>query len=56
MWRPMRQKEGWKPETQKRERKNMNIKFYGQDPLIPLAHLYVSTMSTMINHRSVTKA
>ena len=55
MWRLMRQRGGRKPETQKRESKNMNIKFYRQDPRIALAHLYVSTISTMINHRSVTK-
>ena len=47
------------PENQRpknRERKNMNIKLYGQDPRTTIARLCVSTMSTMTNHRSVTKA
>ena len=52
----MRQKGGGENQgTQKRERKNKNIKLYGQDPRTTLARLYVSTMSTMTNHRPVTK-
>ena len=42
--------------TQKREMKNKNIKFHGQDPQTTLACLYASTMSTMTSHHSVTKA
>ena len=42
--------------TQKRERKNKNMKFHGQDPRTILARLCASTMSTMINYRLVTKA
>ena len=41
--------------TQKREKKNKNMKLHGQDPRTTLARLCVSTMSTMINYRPVTK-
>ena len=49
-------KRGGKEGTQKRERKDQNIKFHEQDPRITLAHLYTSTMSTTTNHYPVTKA
>ena len=53
----MCQKRGaWNQGTQKRERKNQNIKLHEQDPQITLAHLYTSTMSTTTNHCPVIKA
>ena len=54
----MRQKMGGQKNqsTQKRERKNRNMKLHGQDPRTTLAHLYASTLNTMTTHRPVTKA
>ena len=48
----------WSPKKegiQKRENKNKNIKFHGQDPRTTLAHFYAYTISTMTNHCPVTK-